>query len=430
MTNPALKFSYGRSFIIGFGFLGISVIWPIFNQFIPLFLQAGNPVFAAQLQAQGLPPPDVLGFGLSPSLALFIMTWDNLLNVFIQPWVGARSDHTWNRFGRRKPWMMAGVPLAVAGFILIPLVPPAWGAAGVLAIAVFILITNFGMAIFRSPTVAWLGDLFLPEERSKANSIINLMGGVGTVLALVIGGYLFDAAGRTAPFWAGAALLVVATLVALIKVEEHPAPAGEIDRAPPPIIRNQLADLWRQPGRNGFKVLLSIGCGFMAYEALNTGLSSFAVFSLGLPAGFSARLIALAGIAYILAAVPMGLLGTRFGRQPVILTAVLGLTAIFFAGYFAIQGAFSFAIALILTGLLWSAVNVNTLPLVFDFGDESRIGAYTGLYYFFTQTASVLGPASGGLVVDLLGDQYRWLFLFATLFMVFSFWALFKVDQY
>ena len=29
--------------------------------------------------------------GLSPALALFIMTWDNILNVFIQPWVGQKS---------------------------------------------------------------------------------------------------------------------------------------------------------------------------------------------------------------------------------------------------------------------------------------------------------------------------------------------------
>jgi maltose/moltooligosaccharide transporter len=101
--NMASKFTYGKTFLLGFGFLGISIIWPIFNQYIPIFLQAGNPEFEKQLLAEGRSILDIVGFGLAPSLALFIMTWDNILNMFIQPWSGAKSDQTWNRFGRRKP---------------------------------------------------------------------------------------------------------------------------------------------------------------------------------------------------------------------------------------------------------------------------------------------------------------------------------------
>lgn len=48
------------------------------------------------------------------------MTWDNLFNLLIHPWVGACSDRTWNRWGRRKPWIMMGVPIAALGFGLIP----------------------------------------------------------------------------------------------------------------------------------------------------------------------------------------------------------------------------------------------------------------------------------------------------------------------
>ena len=48
-TDNFRKFTYRKTFIVGFGFLGISVIWPIFNQYIPIFLQAGNPEFERQL---------------------------------------------------------------------------------------------------------------------------------------------------------------------------------------------------------------------------------------------------------------------------------------------------------------------------------------------------------------------------------------------
>jgi hypothetical protein len=44
------------------------------------------------------------GYGLTLAVTLFVMTWDNIINVFFQPWVDARSDSTWNRSGLRKPW--------------------------------------------------------------------------------------------------------------------------------------------------------------------------------------------------------------------------------------------------------------------------------------------------------------------------------------
>ena len=50
------------------------------------------------------------------------MTWDNIINMFLQPWVGSRSDRTHTRFGRRKPWLMLGAPLAAFFFILVPFV--------------------------------------------------------------------------------------------------------------------------------------------------------------------------------------------------------------------------------------------------------------------------------------------------------------------
>ena len=77
----------------------------------------------------------------------------------------------------------------------------------------------------------------------------------------------------------------------------------------------------------------------------------------------------------------------------------------------------TFVAILVLTGIFWAMVNVNSLPLVYDHGDEKRIGAYTGLYYFSSQLAAVLGPTMGGIMVDTLGDQYRWLFIYGAIFM-------------
>jgi len=406
------KFPWARTFILGFGFLGISIIWPIFNQYIPLFLQAGNPDFNARLIAEGRNLPDVkgIGFALSPALALFIMTWDNLINIFIQPWVGAKSDRTWNRFGRRKSWILMGMPIAILGFVAVPF------AQTIVAVMAFILITNFGMALFRSPTVAWLGDLFLPDDRSKANGIINLMGGIGSLLAFLGGGVLFNALGRPAPFIAGAILLVVAMIVVLFGVREPEQRAADADDAHSSV-RDSLRVLMRDPQRSGIYVLLGILFWFIAFNALEAGLSSFAVFTLGISPGTASIYAGAISLSFLIFAWPAGIAGTRYGRRSVILIGLTGLTILFAVAYFLIQGAATFVVVLVLGGLFWAMVNVNSLPLVYDHGDERHIGAYTGLYYFSSQLAAVLGPTLGGVLVDALGNEYRWLFLFSAAFM-------------
>ena len=417
-----MKFSYGKIFLLGFGFLGISIIWPIFNQYIPLFLQAGNPEFERQLLAAGKSIPDISGFGLAPGLALFIMTWDNIINMFIQPWVGAKSDQTWNRFGRRKPWILLGAPIAILAFVFIPV------AQSVLAIAVFILITNFGMALFRSPTVSWLGDLFEPATRSKANGVINLMGGVGGLLAYFGGGMLFDAFGRTAPFIAGAIAMSVALIVVLVFVKEPKQINVETKEKQAGVLEN-LKSIYNSPDKSGFFVLLGILLWFMAFNALETGLSSFAVFTLGMEAGTASIYSGLVTVSFILFAVPAGFIGTRYGRGLTIRIGLVGLALVTLAGFFIIQNALTFAVILILAGFFWALVNVNSLPLVYDHGDEKRIGAFTGLYYFSSQFAAVLGPTLGGILVDILGDQYRWLWLFSFVFMALAFVAMLGVKR-
>ena len=394
------KFPFGKTLIVGFGFLGISILWPLFNSFVPLFLQDGTE--------------GVIGFGLGPTMAFFVMTWDNLINVFVQPWAGAKSDTTWNRFGRRKPWIMIGAPIAAIAFVMIPL------ANTIFAIMIFILITNFGMALFRSPTVSWLGDLFTSEERSTANGVINLMGGIGAAIALFGGGMLFDSLGPSAPFVAGSLVMLTALSVALVVVKEPEKVKAQIEEKKASVFEN-LKSVWSSDNRSGIYVLLGILFWFIAYEALQTGLSSFAVYSLGLTAGGAATMTTLFAASFILFAIPSGLLATKFGRKRVIIIGLAGLIFMFGLGFFIIQNQLTLGIVLVIGGMFWALVNVNSLPLVYDYGDENKIGAFTGLYYFSSQSAAVLGPVISGAVIEMFGSDYRYLWAFSTVFMVLAF---------
>ena len=220
------------------------------------------------------------------------MTWDNIINMSSSHG-GAKIDQTWNRFGRRKPWILAARPSALLGFVFIPV------AQTILAMAAFILITNFGMALFRSPTVAWLGDLFEPNDRSKANGIINLMGGVGGLLAYFGGGILFNNFGHAAPFLAGTIAMAVALVVVLIFVKEPEQIKTEIKEESASVLDN-LKVVFNNPDKSGLFVLLGILFWFMAFNALETGLSSFAVFTLGMQAGTASIYTGLVTITFIL----------------------------------------------------------------------------------------------------------------------------------
>jgi MFS family permease len=293
-----------------------------------------------------------------------------------------------------------------------------------LAIMVFILITNFGMSLFRSPTVAWLGDLFSAEKRSQANGIINLMGGVGGAIALFGSGILFDKFGRVAPFIGAAALLLLSEGIAVWRVRE---PERVMTQAEGELKGNFLANfrkVLKNQSRSANLILLAIFLYFMAYEALQTGLTSFAVFSLGMTPGEATIITALFAAAFILFAVPSGFISSRFGRKRMIVIGLVGMILLFSFGYFLIQTPFSLGLVLLLTGISWACVNVNSLPLVFDYGDEGQSGAYTGLYYVAAQAAAISGPVLSGAVVELLDNNYRWLWAVSAVYVLLAWLAM------
>lgn len=389
-ASSSARFPYGRTFLLGFGFLGISLIWPIFNNFVPIFLK---------------------GFGLSATLVGFVMTWDNYLNMFVQPVVGERSDHTRTRFGRRKPWMLAGAPLAAVFFVFIP------AMRSVAAVMFAILLTNFGMALFRAPTVALLGDVFPPQQRSTANGVINFMGGVGAIIAFLVGGALYKM-GRITPFAFGAIMMLISVALVVLFIREPDAPE-EVPESERMSFLDNLREVVNAADRSGLYILLAILCWFISYNAVETWLSSFGKFTLGINEGRMSILTSGLALMFVLFAIPSGLLATRFGRRRVILFGIGGMVLLFAYGM-AVQSEAMLLPLLVLAGVFWALINVNSLPMVYDVGGDQRIGAFTGLYYLASNIAAVAGPQVVGILVDLTGGNYRIMWAFGALFMLLA----------
>jgi MFS family permease len=395
------KFPYGKTFLLGFGFFGISMIWPIFNTYIPIFLKED--------------------FLLSATLIGFIMTWDNYINMFIQPIVGERSDHTWTRIGRRKPWMLVGAPLAAIFFIAVPAMRTLAG------ITFAIFLTNFSMALFRSPTISLLGDLFPSHQRSTANGIINLMGGLAAIAAYFIGGLLYSL-GRITPFVFGSILLLIAIAMVVLFIKEPriPEEAEKLEKGNG-LIAN-LREVLNSSDRSGLLILLAILCWFTGYNALETWISSFGKYALEINEGRMSILTSGMALMFVIFAVPSGLIGTRYGRRRTILVGIAGLTVLFFYGLF-VRNQIMLIALLALAGIFWALINVNSLPMVYDVGGNARIGAFTGLYYLSSNIAAVAGPQIVGVLIDWTQDNYRIMFIFATIFMALAGFFMLRVHD-
>src|SRR5258705_4951209 len=165
--------------------------------------------FILPLALKGLGAPDLL-FGL-------LSNTRSIEGVVIQPTVGALSDRIWTRFGRRRPFIAAGILLSALFFLV--------GSASTasligLAVSIFLFSIFFNAAI--DPYAALLADITPLHQRNLLSGLsqgIQLLGQVGFLLLLVA---LTD--NRTVPpwtYWAVAALLVGTFAITVAGIRER-----------------------------------------------------------------------------------------------------------------------------------------------------------------------------------------------------------------
>lgn len=411
-----MRLNYGRTFLIGCAFLGVQALFAIYNAYMPIFLQAGRPDFTSEALSEG-------GFGLGGAATGFVMSLENMAALLILPVIGALSDATRSRLGRRKPYLLAGAPVTAIAFMALPLMlgQPLW--AFMLVTAVFVV----GVDVIRTPIIALMPDVTPSPLRSQANGIINLMGGLGAVLAFLVGGLLYRIA-VPAPFvFGGLALLIGCALVILLvpmpSTADEPGPAGGLMGAVRATLgsgEGSLAANFRavahEGGGSALFLLGAILCLFLNFSALTVFFTSFATDTLGVPRGQEALLLAWFSLSIVVFALPAGLLTGRIGRRRAVVVGAtlmgLALVAVGLSASLPLIRAL-----LVLAGAGWSLIAVNALPMVLDCAPNdgvARIGAYTGIYFIATQSAEVLGPTLLGTLLDLTGRDFRLIFAYGA----------------
>ncbi len=406
-----MKFNYGKIFLLGFGFFGVSVIWGVYNAFVPIFLAEK--------------------FNLAPGWIGFFMTLDNIAALFIQPPVGAWSDRLRTKMGRRLPFILIGAPIGAVAFGLIPL-------AGILPL--FVACTStliLSMAIWRTPVVALMPDITPSAKRSQGNGIINFMGGIGTIIALQTGGTLYKLS-PDFPFWMGSVLVVLAALMVLIFIKE---PKNYDETKKEPSMLASLREVLNDKDRSALRLFLAIFFWFIGYAAVETFFTLYAKNHLGLNEGDGATLLSVLPLLFVIFAIPSGILASKIGRRVTISIGLVMMTAVLVCLYIFSPavllspvsklplvgiplepgGARMLTLAgvfLMFGGIAWSFVNINSLPMVVDMTSDARLGTYTGLYYLFSTLSAIVGPNVNGWIVQLTSGNYNNIMLIAPFFMI------------
>jgi maltose/moltooligosaccharide transporter len=433
--RDGLKLNWGFTFLIGLGFFGIELLWRVYNSFVPIYLQSGSTFFDAH---QGTP---LMGFGLNTFTSGIVMGLDNLAALFLLPVIGAISDQTFTRIGRRMPFILLFAPIAAVSFALIPLAPSMitpetngdiGAMQGIFALFMILLgIMLLAMAAFRTPVISLMPDLTPSPLRSKANGAINFMGGLAGVVGTLALSPLFDV-NPWIPFVAGAVILIVAVIALFALVKERKASVvldeGGETREGLNILR-KLREVPPANQRTLTFLMLAIFFWFVAFNGLDTWFTSFGVTVLGLTAGRAGMIFSVALIAFIIFAIPAGFIGTRFGRRWTIFTGLAIFTVILVI-INALQSLTVIILLLAVGGASWALVNINSLPMVVDTStDERMLGTYTGLYYIASQLAAILGPAIIGWVVDLSGGDFRKMFLVVPVFFGLAMFSMLFVTK-
>ena len=229
-AHTPLRLNYKRTFLIGFAFFGILLLWQVYDSWCPTFL---TDIFARRMyglssaQLKAGDPKKILQVQW---LVGIIMACDNLAALILLPIFGNLSDKTVTPIGKRMPYILTGTFVAAVAF---PFIPLFFHNNNIVGMVILMGIVLMFMMMYRNPAVALMPDITPKPLRAKANGIINIMGYLGGAFATVLGIFLklsdyinaADEARRIwtieIPFLIASVLMVISALVLFFTVREN-----------------------------------------------------------------------------------------------------------------------------------------------------------------------------------------------------------------
>ena len=441
IEERTLKLNTKNIIYIGFAFFAILMLWQVYNNYCPLFL-------------------DYLirkTYGESNSFVIgVIMAADNLIAIFMLPLFGTLSDKTKTKYGKRMPYIVVGMILSALVFPLIAIMFYIESLTGVILMMGLTLII---MNMYRNPAVALMPDVTPKPLRAKANGIINFVGYLGAILAGALGMILKIAKDSKSANWVptnkmngviafiiASVCMILALIILVLKIHENKLlDENKADIAYGEQLSLTMNDIEedkpisKADRKNFFLLLIGLFLWFMSFNAIETFNSLFCKNILG-DEGIAGTIVIIMTISSIITFLLSVNLPSKIGRKNSVLIGIacliIGFGSIllyyYFHGVFAddflethINGiGFSMIpvyIFIAICGIGWALINASSYPMMVEMSTSKTIGKFTGYYYTISMLAQTVTPILVGFIMNHSPLSLRLLYIYSIILMSLAF---------
>ena len=343
----------------------------------------------------------------SDALIGFLSNTRSFEAAIVQPFVGALSDRTWTKMGRRKPFFAFTMPLVAVLLLWCAARPP----FGVLIAVHLILTLLFNVGV--DPYTALISDIAQENQRSTLSSVSIFMQVLGQLILVLISGFFLWSINPSYVFWLVAIGLVLFTMITVFGVHEKRENVQ---------IREKLS--LKQHFRliiGNKEVLKFFIVQFLLWFGVNAATPFLTLFVSteikGVSQAMAQVLAALLLASTAIFAIPVGIIADKTNRK-LIFSIGLGLF-----GLGALAAAF-FAYTLpvlipliIIIGIGNTAHTVLSYPLLSELVPSENTGEFWGINTFFASIGALISSTFAGALADIFGT-YRAIFVLTGICML------------
>ena len=411
-------------------------MWYLYNTYVPLYLQGGNPNFQAQ----------VVGFGLTPKVVGIILVLDNIVAFLLAPIIGAWSDGYRGRFGRRMPFVVPTVLLAAFALAAVPFIYKAIPAASSgnfsLLLPLFIpfflllMLVLVPLAVARTPIDALVYDLAPSRDRGKARSLGIILATLLSIGLGILGSILYDM-NITFPFLLSMVVTLGLVVLGIFLIKERKGSEISVDdeagnEQNEAGLKRTISVVRSFPVENKRSILfmaMNILLGAFGFSLIQAFLSSYNMTVLGATQAAAGLPFLIAGGTVMLAAFPAALLGNKIGRRRTMMIGCLGWAAVALVIFLTSSKAL-FIPLMVVTAAFYALWYVNSFVTLIDSApDDKAIGTMTALTSMANMAGMSIGPALTGILIEASGYNYSMIFITQTVVAGLAFLALIPVRR-
>ena len=355
--------------------------------------------------------------GAAPFLFGLIWLAGPFTGMVVQPLIGALSDKTKTRFGRRRPYLLGGAILSALALWAFPnsanitswfeklfhLDLPVWSA--LLFAAVMIWILDACVNIAQGPYRALVPDVVPQEQHSLANSYISLAIGLGSVFAAGVSPFLKWAFNYqmsiTAQFIMAATAFLLAMIWTCMTIKEHQIQQESKNEEKFNIVQS-LKDFfalspevgkicWMQfftwIGNMCMMIYFTQYCVHTVFKVPDlTSVSEIlrSSYDSALLAGtnFSQVCFAIFNLVCFLVAIPIGILSIKYGNKKVHIISMLSMAAAFI-GMAVTQDLKLVALLMGVSGIGWASICALPFAMLSRYIKPGTEGSVMGIFNIF-----------------------------------------------